>query len=193
MHDRIVQLIKRIVELEQELESELEQKQSQFRYHFEQKKVRFEQEMLESQRALRTRLLPFIAKGKLGTLLSIPIIYGLALPLLLVDLAVILYQWSCFSLWGISRVRRRDYWTMDREQLAYLNIIEKLNCLYCSYANGMAAYLREVASRTEQYWCPIKHARRIHQPHARYWHFSDYGDAEGYLNRLQQFREELRE
>jgi hypothetical protein len=36
--------------------------------------------------------------------------------------------------------------------------IEKINCAYCSYANGAIASVREMASRTEIYWCPIKHA-----------------------------------
>ncbi len=192
MHDRIVQLIDQIIELEQDLERELDQKQSEFRYHLEKRKAIFEQEMLQSQRRLKLGLLQFIGGARLRNLLSMPVIYGLALPLLLVDLAVIFYQWFCFSLWGIERVRRSDYWMMDRGQLAYLNLIEKVNCLYCSYANGLAAYIREVASRTEQYWCPIKHAHRIRQPHPRYWRYSDFGDAESYRNQLAQFREELK-
>jgi hypothetical protein len=40
----------------------------------------------------------------------------------------------------------------DRTHLAYLNLVEKINCAYCSYGNGLAAYLREIAARTEQYW-----------------------------------------
>ena len=75
----------------------------------------------------------------------------------------------------------------DRADLPYLNLIEKFNCLYCSYGNGVAAYTREVAARTEQYWCPIKHARHIRAAHDRYPRFFDHGDAEAYrqgLNRL---------
>jgi hypothetical protein len=45
--------------------------------------------------------------------------------------------------------------SFDRRKLAYLNAIEKLNC---DYANGILTYAREIASRTEQFWCPIKHA-----------------------------------
>ncbi len=192
MHDRIVQLLDRIVELQRDLEDELEQRQAQFRYHFEKRRIRFETEVLESQRKFRIGLFQFIRKARVTSLLSIPVIYGLAFPLLLVDLSVTLYQWICFTLWGMERVRRRDYLVLDRGQLAYLNLIEKVNCLYCSYANGLASYIREVASRTEQYWCPIKHARRVNQPHSRYWHYSDFGDAEGYRSALPRFRDELR-
>jgi hypothetical protein len=58
-----------------------------------------------------------------------------------------------------------------------LNALEKLNCVYCSYANGLIAYVREIAGRTEQYWCPIKHARRVIGAHPHYAQFQDYGDA----------------
>ncbi|HIJ22435.1 MAG: hypothetical protein HON68_11990 [Gammaproteobacteria bacterium] len=192
MHDQIVQWVKEIVDLEQRIEQELEQGQQAFRYRFNKSRVQFEQEVVESQRQLKVSVLQRLKKAKIGTLLSVPIIYGLAIPLLLADLSVFIYQWSCFTLWGVARVRRRDYWVMDRQQLAYLNWLERINCFYCSYANGLAAYFREVAARTEQYWCPIKHARKVQQPHARYWHFSDYGDAAAYREQLQQFRDELR-
>jgi hypothetical protein len=85
-------------------------------------------------------------------------------------------------------VRREEYLVFDRHYLAYLNAIEKLNCAYCSYANGLIAYVREIAARTEQYWCPIKHARRVIDVHARYAMFDDYGDAEGYQQRLEGLR-----
>ena len=39
--------------------------------------------------------------------------------------------------------------------------------------------------------CPIKHARAIHAPHARYHLFFDYGDAEGYRRRLGTLRKTL--
>jgi putative component of membrane protein insertase Oxa1/YidC/SpoIIIJ protein YidD len=88
-------------------------------------------------------------------------------------------------------VRRRDYLVFDRAHLAYLNAIEKLNCAYCSYGSGLAAYVREVVARTEQYWCPIKHARRVLQAHPHYGGFVDYGDGEAYRRELRALREQL--
>ena len=96
-------------------------------------------------------------------------------------------------MYGIALVRRSSYVIIDRQHLAYLNAIEKLNCLYCGYANGVFAYVREVAGRTEQYWCPIRHARRVRAPHEHYRHFVDYGDAAGYRRRLMSLRHELRD
>jgi hypothetical protein len=93
----------------------------------------------------------------------------------------------------IPLVRRSDYIALDRGKLAYLNGIEKANCNYCGYANGLLAYIREVTARTEQYWCPIKHARRVKGAHPHYRAFVDYGDAEGYKKELPVLRKTLRQ
>jgi hypothetical protein len=89
-------------------------------------------------------------------------------------------------------VRRREYLLFDRAQLAYLNVIEKAHCFYCSYANGLLAYAREIVGRTEQYWCPIKHSGRVEAAHARYPRFVEYGDGDSYHRELAVLREELR-
>ena len=116
---------------------------------------------------------------------------GHRVPFLLLDAWVAVYQALCFRAWGIRRVRRRPYFVVDRHKLAYLNGIEKVNGLFCSYANGLIAYVREVAARTEQYWCPIKHARAWRDPHSRYGTFVDYGDAEGYRRDQPNLRRDL--
>ena len=117
-----------------------------------------------------------------------PIIYAGWIPFLLMDLFVTLYQAICFPVYRIPKVRRSDYLVFDREGLPYLNAIEKFNCFFCSYGNGVAAYTREVAARTEQYWCPIKHARRIRNAHDRYPRFFDHGDAEAFRQGLARLR-----
>ena len=123
---------------------------------------------------------------------SAPVIYSLIIPFVLIDGWASFYQAICFRLYRLPRVRRANYIMFDRRHLAYLNWIEALNCLYCGYANGVVAYVREIGSRTEQYWCPIKHALRISDPHQRYYSFLEFGDAEGYRSRLETFREQLR-
>ncbi|MEW6133157.1 MAG: hypothetical protein AB1591_08340 [Pseudomonadota bacterium] len=97
----------------------------------------------------------------------------------------------CFPLYRIEKVRRRDYMAFDRGQLAYLNAIEKLHCTYCSYANGLAAYMRENIARTEQYWCPIRHARRLLRTHSHYGEFTDYCDAVAYRSEMPRLRQAL--
>ncbi len=68
----------------------------------------------------------------------------------------------------------------DRQKLGYLNLVEKLNCAYCSYGNGVLAYVSEIAAKTESYWCPIKHAQKMRSYHRWYGDFAAYGDAENY-------------
>ena len=98
----------------------------------------------------------------------------------------------CFRLYRLPPVRRADYVVIDRHHLHYLNIMQKLNCVYCGYVNGLIAWARELASVTEQYWCPIKHARKVRGSHARYAQFLDYGNAEAVDVRVVDLREELR-
>ena len=79
-----------------------------------------------------------------------------------------------------------DIWRLQDE-------IEKFNCLYCGYASGLMAYAQEIVARTEQFRCPLKHARRIRGAHNRYSAFAEYGDAESYQARLAELRKELRQ
>ena len=178
-------------ELESEFETELAEQRERFRYTLHRGKVRFERDIRELQRRYRVGLVKYIVGAPLGFILSAPLIYGLIVPLVFLDAAVTLYQHVCFRIYGIPLVRRRDHIIVDRQHLAYLNGIEKLNCVYCGYANGLIAYVREIAGRTEQYWCPIKHARRSADPHDHVDAFVDYGDAETYRANLKRIRGDL--
>lgn len=193
MNPKIEELMARIRELQLELEADLEEKRAEFRYRLEHHRVRFEHEVLALHRRLRTSSLRYLMEARFLHVLSAPVIYGAAIPLLLADLAISLYQAVCFPIYGIPKVRRADHFVYDRGLLPYLNSIEKFNCLYCSYGNGLMAYGREIIGRTEQYWCPIKHARRLHTPHERYNAFFDYGDAERYAGELEDLRKRLAE
>jgi len=130
---------------------------------------------------------PWRGGDDLGTLarrlISIPFVYGLLVPIALLDAAVSGYQAVCFRLWRMPSVRRSEHLILDRHKLAYLNGPQKLNCLYCGYANGVLAYAQEIASRTEQYWCPIKYAIDPAAPHARYANFVEHLDAAGFVAR----------
>ena len=133
----------------------------------------------------------YLWSGDVASLLTAPLVYSLLVPFALLDAWVMLYQAICFRAWDLRPVRRRDYFAIDRHRLPYLNGIEKINCLFCSYANGLLAYVHEVASRTEQYWCPIKHGRRVRGAHHRYAAFAPYGDARTYRDRLAFYRAAL--
>lgn len=107
------------------------------------------------------------------------------------SLFLALDQGICFPICGIPKVSRADYIIFDRGRLKYLNLLERFNCMYCSYANGLCAYATEVAARTEQHWWPIKHARRLRAPHSRYPRFFDYGDAQQYRRQIEAVRSDF--
>ena len=193
MNPAIAALLLRIRALEEELDNELAKRSAELKFTLHAKKVTFDQLVTRQHRQFRMGLLRYVLGSRPLILLTAPVIYSMVLPLLLLDLLFSLYQLICFPVYGIVKVRRSDYLIFDRNQLAYLNLVERLNCAYCSYGNGVIAYAREIAARTEQYWCPIKHARRMQGAHARYPEFVDYGDAEAYRSELAALRKALRE
>jgi len=177
---KIDAITKKIQELQNELEIEMAKRRAELRFGIEQGKIRFEQEILRRHKELKVSLLRYIVHARPLIALSAFIIYPLIIPLVLLDIFVTIYQAICFPIYGIEKVHRKDYLIFDRYHLAYLNILQKVNCAYCSYANGVIGYVREIGGRTEQYWCPIKHAKRLINAHGQYLHFADYGDAEEY-------------
>ena len=152
------------------------------------KRVEFERSVKEAHRKLRTNFLRWLVTDRPQNLITGPLIYGMAIPLLMLDLCVSFYQWACFPIYGIRKVRRADYLVFDRRHLGYLNFIEKFHCTYCEYGNGLMGYMAEILARTEQYFCPIKHARKILGTHGRYKRFLGYGDGENYEARLEEYR-----
>ena len=191
MNAKIDELMSRIRELQAEIEADLESKRKQFRYHFENRRTRFEQDILQLHRRLRKSSLRYLIEAPPLFLLTSPVIYGAVFPMLLLDLTVTVYQAICFPVYKITRVKRMDHFIYDRHLLPYLNWIERMNCFYCSYGNGLMSYGREIVARTEQYWCPIKHARRATDPHGHYPVFFDYGDVGRYKAELEALRDEL--
>jgi len=151
-----------------------------------------EKDLSREARAFRQSIPAFIRESSVAALLTTPVIYSVLPVFLVLDVWITVYQWVCFPVYGVARVVRRRYFIIDRHKLAYLNGIEKVNCVYCGYANGLIAYVREIAARTEQYSCPIKHARPMPAPHARYRVFFEYGDARAYRHELPGMRRSLR-
>ena len=185
-------LLGKISELQGELEDELKARRETFGYRLEKRRIVFEEELAKRHRELKTSFWLYMRNARPLIILTAPVIYSVIIPFVLLDLFVTVYQAICFPVYGISRVRRADYIVFDRHQLGYLNGIEKLNCIYCAYGNGLVAYVREIASRTEQYWCPIKHASDVKGIHDRYLNFTEFGDVESYRKELKTLREKLR-
>jgi len=192
MNERIRDLLAQISALEDELRTTLHEREQQAAYTIHGKRVEFEQSVRDAHRRLRTSLLYWMFKDRPLNLLTGPFIYGMIVPLLVLDLCVTAYQAVCFPVYRVAKVRRVDYFAYDRRELGYLNFIERFHCTYCSYANGLLAYASEIVARTEQYFCPIQHAQKVLGLHARHARFLDYGDAADYPARLESFRWSLK-
>ena len=188
MNERITQLLAQMAVLEDELRSAVHDQESRMFFQINGKRVEFERSVRDAHRKLKMNFFRWLVTNRPQNLITGPIIYGMVVPMLMLDLCVSFYQWVCFPIYGITRVRRSDYLVFDRRHLGYLNFIEKFHCTYCEYGNGLMAYMAEILARTEQYFCPIKHARKILGTHGRYKRFLDYGDAADYEARLEAFR-----
>jgi hypothetical protein len=188
MNERISRILAQMAALDDELRDAVHEQESRMFFQIKGKRVEFERTVKEAHVKLKTGMMRWLVTNRPQNLLTGPIIYAMIVPLLMLDLFVSVYQWSCFPIYGITKVRRGDYIVFDRHQLGYLNAIERFHCTYCEYANGLIGYLREIIARTEQYFCPIKHARKILGTHGRYNRFLDYGEADAYQARLEEFR-----
>jgi hypothetical protein len=188
MNNKLEELLTKIRQLEQELVVELQKKEKEYFYEILDKKVHFQQEVKEQNRRLAKTLRRYLGDAALLNILTIPVIWACLFPALFMDLVVSIFQMICFPVYSIPKVKRQDYIIIDRQYLSYLNLIEKINCCYCGYFIGLIGYVQEIAARTEQYWCPIKHARRTGVTHSRYKKFLDYGDGERFREKNREIR-----
>lgn len=193
MNGKIRILLAQISLLERDLrKAEQEEEQETGRLsHIESKKTVLEEPVLPVQCKFRHRLFRWIETYRPQNFITGPIIYSMILPLLFLDLCVTIYQATCFPIYRITKVKRSDYIVFDRQQLQYLNLFQKFHCTYCAYGNGLIAYVEEIAARTEQYFCPIKHGRKVLGTHAHYKRFLEFGEASEYATKLENFRSDL--
>ena len=135
MNPKISELLARIQQMELEIEQEMKRKRAELQADFEETRVRFEREVLEQQRRFKTGVIAYLLTANLLSVLTAPVIYALFFPILLLDLSITIYQHICFRAYGIPRVKRSDYFVFDRTQLAYLDLIEKINCACLLYTS----------------------------------------------------------
>jgi hypothetical protein len=188
MNDRLDTLLDQIRQLERELIHETQKKEEEFCYKMKDRKAHFTEAARAKHKELRVGFHRYLLHSRFLVIITSPVIWMCAIPIFLCDLVGTIYQAICFPIYGIPKVKRRDYIAFDRHHLTYLNLAEKLNCEYCAYANGILAYFTEIAARTEQHWCPIKHANCSKCAHSRYKKFVNFGDAEGYRKHVEKIR-----
>jgi len=188
MNDRISHILAQMAVLDAELRTAVHAQENRMFFQIDGKRVQFERSVKAAHRKLKKNFFRWLVTDRPQNLITGPLIYGMAIPLLMLDVCVSFYQWACFPIYGIVKVKRSDYLVFDRRHLSSLNFIEKVHCTYCEYGNGLIGYVREILARTEAYFCPIKHAHKILGTHAHYNRFLDYGDAADYEAKLEAFR-----
>ena len=121
--------------------------------------------------------------------LSYPVLFGIFIPLACFDICLEGYHRLTFSLLKIPYVSRTRFIRIDRHRLPYLSWSQKIACSYCGYANGLLQYAAQIAGQTEAFFCPIKHQQtRVFSPPPHHLHFAQYGDVQGYQQRVRDFR-----
>jgi len=115
--------------------------------------------------------------------LPAPIIFFAVIPIAILDLYIEIYHRFCFPFYRIPYVKRKNYVKIDRHKLSYLNIGQKINCIYCGYANGVVKYWAKIMGETENYFCSIKHQEsegfKSPEHHEKFIEYSDKEDFEG--------------
>ncbi len=188
MNDHIRHLMDQMSAIEEDLRVALQEQEASALFQIKGKRIEFEESIRQAHRKLKIGFFRWLVAYRPQNLITGPIIYGMIVPLAILDFFISFYQAACFPIYGIAKVTRADYFVYDRRHLEYLNFIEKFHCTYCAYGNGLVAYATEILARTEEYFCPIKHARKILGTHAHYSRFLEYGDAADYEARLEKFR-----
>lgn len=121
--------------------------------------------------------------------MAMPFIFSMIIPIAIMDAWIEIYHRVAFYLYGIPYVERKKYLKIDRHRLKYLSYAQKLNCVYCGYANGAVRYWAQIAAETEKYWCGIRHNDDdldfIPPEHHRA--FVRYNDEEGFKARYSKF------
>ncbi len=181
MNPKIDELFNAIRILEENLKEEIAREEEKLSADF-----------LAAQKKFKENLILYLARTPLLHILSAPIIYAGIIPAFILEFFLFIYQMINFRIYKIAPVLRKDYFAFDRADLAFLNIIEKINCFYCSYFSGLLGYTTEIIGRTEQFWCPIRHARKLHFHHSHYTKFIPYGDGERYRKELLNLRNDLK-
>lgn len=182
--DKIKAILEKIESLKNDLGFEYLDLQRRYEYYLSKRKVIFTPGAIAFQKMKKISLFRYIFSAHARHILSMPFIYAMLFPWMFLDLFLTIYQNTAFPLYGIPKVKRSEFFIYDRKYLKYLNLIQKVNCLYCSYMNWLFSFASEIAWRTEQYWCPIKHAEHSDSEHRYFMHFADYWNSDDFKSKL---------
>ncbi len=190
MNENIKEMIEEIETMKKKLGEEITRQEENVNYEISNGYIKFEKEMFNSQKQNMMHLWDWFREIPLQQLLSAPVVYMMIIPAVVLDIMLFVYHNVVSRVFKIKFRKRSDYVVFDRQYLGYLNVVEKLNCLYCAYFNGVMQYASSIAGRTELYFCPIKHAKKIAYKHEFYHTFLPYGDGNEYQKTLKELRKD---
>ena len=182
----IKDILQKIEALNNDLREEYDRLFEKYGFSLEEKRVIFLEEFRKRNKTLKFPLWRPLTATNIRQIIAIPFIFGMIIPAIILDICITIYQTCAFSLYRIPKVKRSEYIVFERQFLDYLNLQQKLQCLYCSYVNGLFAYSVEIAARTERYWCPLKAAHKPKFSHGWYKDFADYGNPEEWKEKFMQ-------
>jgi len=107
MDNRIEEIAAQIKILEDELMLELRKKQDEFFYTLEDKKVKFQENVIKEGRSKIISSIRYLSSFPVLAVFTIPFIWSMMLPALLVDIFVTIYQSVCFPIYKIPKVKRK--------------------------------------------------------------------------------------
>ena len=188
-NSKIKEILEEIEVMKLKLREEIAKQEKHIFYEIQNGYVRFEKDVFEKQKENMKNLLAWFREIPLLHLLTSPIVYAMVIPAILLDIILFIYQQVVFRIYKFRLIKRSEYIMYDHQYLGYLNPIEKIHCIYCSYFNGLMQYASAIASRTEFYFCPIKHAKKVAYQHDYYDMYFEYGDGDDYQTKLKELRD----
>lgn len=127
MDSQIKKILVKIDELNESLKKEHLRVAQKYGFLVQKKKVIFLEKIRKQNKRFRMPAWKYVFPKSLRHLVSIPFIYSMIIPALILDIFITIYQSAAFPLYGIPRVKRSEYFVYDRRFLDYLNVIQKVH------------------------------------------------------------------
>jgi len=104
MNGRLHQILGEMAVLEDELRSTVHDQESRMFFQINGKRVEFERSVKEAHRKLKTGFFRWPVTDRPQNLITSPLIYSMAIQLLMLDACVSFHRWACFPIYWIRKV-----------------------------------------------------------------------------------------
>jgi hypothetical protein len=115
-------MLEKIDGLNKAMEREYARLAKRYGFSLRGRRVIFLKNIRKRNRQFRISSWRYIIPKNIRHVLSLPFIYSMIIPAVILDIFLTLYHHVAFSLYHIPKVRRRDYIVFDRRFLDYLRV-----------------------------------------------------------------------